>query len=263
MPELAHPVEILNSVMEGQFEMDRVQAARIHASPESRLVAFSAPTSIGAEKFRALVLRLENLRVQQELKSLQVTSSVVSEGKSLITANLAVTLATHKQAKVLLLEGDLHRPSLAPLLGLEASHGLSQWWSETGTDLTPFLYRLNDLPLCFLCAGRPQEKPSDILQSARFGEAFASIASRFDWVVVDSTPMLPIVDVNLWSRLVDGTLLVVREGITPVSVLKTGLENLDNANLIGVVLNEACASDQANYKYSYYSPEKKKRFWQK
>jgi Mrp family chromosome partitioning ATPase len=64
--------------------------------------------------------------------------------------------------------------------------------------------------------------------------------------------MLPVVDVNLWSKLVDGTLLVVREGQTPVKALKSGLQALDRPNLIGVVINEASRSDQGDYYESYY-----------
>jgi Mrp family chromosome partitioning ATPase len=69
--------------------------------------------------------------------------------------------------------------------------------------------------------------------------------------------MLPIVDVNLWSRLVDGTLLVVREGVTPVKALKQGLLALDHPNLIGVVLNEACATNDAKYNRQYYGSAKR------
>ena len=110
-------------------------------------------------------------------------------------------------------------------------------------EISPYLYRLNDMPLWFLSAGKAFDQPSDILQSARFAEAFTKLGAWFDWVVVDSTPMLPIVDANLWSRLVDGTLLVVREGVTPVKALKKGLQALDNPKLIGVVVNEALESD--------------------
>jgi receptor protein-tyrosine kinase len=257
-PELVQPAEILNNAMKMQVEIDGAHAAKVNVSPKSRLVALSAPRSLGAEKFRVLVTRLENLRHQRELKSFQVTSSVVNEGKSLVAANLAVTLASYNKSRVLLIEGDLHRPGLASLFGLRQVRGLSEWWAETEQDLTRFLYRLNDMPLWFLAAGSHQEQPSDILQSARFVEVLTSIAAQFDWVVVDSTPMLPIVDAHLWSRLVDGTLLVVREGMTPINILKKGLESLDNLKLLGVILNDASEFDQANYSYSYYGSPKKK-----
>jgi len=229
----------------------------IKVPPESRLVALTDPNSLGAEKFRALVTRLEHLRKERELKCFQVTSSVIHEGKTVVSGNVAVTLAKYSGSKTLLIEGDLHRPTLATMFGLNNIRGLSHWWYRQGQDLAQFVYRLGDLPLWFLPAGNPYDRPSDILRSARFVNAFAQLASRFEWVVVDSTPMLPIVDVNLWSRLVDGTLLVVREGVTPVKALKQGLLALDHPKLIGVVLNDATATTEAKYDGQYYGSTKR------
>ena len=251
-PELAKPVEILNNAMQIQAEIEGAHTAKIKASPKARLVAVSAPKSLGAEKFRALATRLESMRHQRELKSFQVTSSVISEGKSLVAANLALTLANYNKSRVLLVEGDLHKPTLASLFGLNEAKGLGDWWLGAQQDLADFLYKLDDMPLWFLSAGKAQDQPSDLLQSARFREVFSSIAMQFDWIIVDSTPMLPIVDANLWSRLVDGTLLVVREGVATVNALKKGLESFDNPKLLGVVLNEASEFDQINHAYSQY-----------
>lgn len=250
--EFAQPVEILNNAMQMQAEIEGARSAKIDASPKARLVALSAPRGLGAEKFRALATRLDNMRHQRELKSLQVTSSLVNEGKSLVAANLAVTLASYNKSRVLLVEGDLHKPTLSSLFGLGAVKGLGDWWSGNEQDLTRFLYQLDDMSLWFLSAGKPQDQPSDLLQSARFREVLSSIATQFDWIIVDSTPMLPIVDANLWSRIVDGTLLVVREGVATVNALKKGLESFDNPKLLGVVLNEASEFDQGNYAYSHY-----------
>lgn len=223
-----------------------------HVLPSSRLVAWTSPDSLGAEKFRALATRLMHLRKQRELSSLQVTSSVIDEGKSLVAANLAVTLAKYLHFKTLLLEGDLHRPMLASLFGLSELPGLGQWWSRRDQDLTHFLLRFSGLPLWFLAAGEAQDQPSEVLNSVRFEESFTELTSRFEWIVVDSTPMLPIVDVNLWSRLVNGTLLVVREGVTPIKELKKGLQALDNPKLVGVVLNDDSGSDRLHYGPRYY-----------
>jgi Mrp family chromosome partitioning ATPase len=87
-------------------------------------------------------------------------------------------------------------------------------------------------------------------------KAFTQLASQFDWIVVDSTPMLPIIDVNLSSGLVDGTPLVVRKGLAPVKALEKGLQALDHPRLIGMVMNEASGSDQANYEGQYYRAHK-------
>ncbi len=225
----------------------------LKTSPELRLVALTYPNSLGAEKFRALVARLDDMRKQRELKSFQVTSGTIDEGKTLVAGNVAVTFAKYSACKTLLIEGDLHTPTLATQLGLTELRGLGHWWSSGSHDLAPFVHRFNDIPLWFLSAGKPCDRSSDIIRSERFANAFARLVSQFEWIVVDSTPMLPIVDVNLWSKIVDGTLLVVRQGITPIDALKKGLQALDHPKLIGVVLNDETDSDQGHYDHQYYS----------
>lgn len=238
------------------FETDKTRSAIVQPLPTSRLVAWSGPNSLGAEKFRALAVRLDAIRRQHEMKSLQVTSSVINEGKTFVAANLAVTLAKYSGSKTLLIEGDLHRPTLGSMFGLKPMEGLSDWWSGGHQDIARFLVRFTGAGLWFLPAGKACDRPSEILRSAQLAEAFARLADQFDWIVVDSTPMLPVIDANLWSRLVDGTLLVVREGIAPLKALKKGLQSLDRPNLIGVVVNEASEFDQLDYDGQYYGSRK-------
>ena len=221
---------------------------------ESRLVALSEPFGLGAEKFRVLVSRLENLRKKQkQLKSIQITSAAIGEGKTVVSGNLALTFAKCSRSKVLLIEGDLHNPKLAAAFGLSQLPGLTDWWCGAKQDINHSLYQLQDLPLWFLPAGGTYQQPSAILQSPRFADAFAQFSREFDWILVDSTPMAPMVDVNLWSRLVDGTLLVVREGVAPVKALKEGLASLDNPKLVGVVFNEISDRDHATGYNRYYN----------
>ena len=260
-PDPTEAVQILSNVLAQSVELTAARSVKLETPPSSRLVALTDPKSLGAEKFRALVTRLENLRIQREYKSLQVTSGGIHEGKTTVSANLAVTLAKRGDFKVLLIEGDLHRPSLAALLGATESRGLVHWWSAPDQDISTYLNRLGGMPLWSLSAGTTFDHPSEILQSSRFAEAFARLGSWFDWIVVDSTPMLPTVDANLWSRLVDGSLLVVREGVASVRALKKGLEGFDNPKWLGMVLNEASEFDRMNYAEQYYSlePQGKKR----
>jgi protein-tyrosine kinase len=249
------PVELVNTAMTEQQQVDLAPVAEVELSQNARLVALSDPRGLAAEKFRALTTRLENYRKEHDLKSLQLSSAVGREGKTLLSGNLAITVAKHTGARVLVVEGDMRRPTLASLFGLDKPTGIGDWWAsrEDKERIPNYLYRVKGMPLWFLGAGAPHEQPSQILQSARFAEMFARLVSWFDWVVVDSTPILPVVDTNLWSRLVDGTLLVVREKVTPLPALKKALENLDNPKLIGVILNEASEFDRINYTDQYYA----------
>jgi capsular exopolysaccharide synthesis family protein len=234
------------------FETEIAKSIMVQPPETSRLVAWTVPNSLGAEKFRALAVRLGDMRRKHQLNSLQVTSSVISEGKSFVAANLAVTLARYSGSKTLLIEGDLHRPTLGSMFGFRDLQGLSDWWSGKNCDLASYVVRFTGTALWFLPAGKACDRPSEMLRSAQLAEAFAQLGSRFDWIIVDSTPMLPVIDANLWSQLVDGTLLVVREGVAPLKALKNGLQSLDNPKLIGVVVNEASEFDQVDYDGQYY-----------
>lgn len=253
-PEPTHPIEFLQGVILEPATLLGVPSVSVDVTPESRVVALTDPQGLGAEKFRALATRLENMRKQRELKSFQVSSGLPSEGKSLVTANLAITFAQHSGAKVLLVEGDLRKPNLGMLLGLSNLRGLGHWWAAQDESISTCLYRFGRMPLWFLPAGKSLDQSSSILQSARFAEALRGLVDTFDWIIVDSTPLLPFVDTNLWSRLLDGMLLVAREGMASVKSLKKGIEAMDNPNLIGVVLNDASDSESGYYQDRYYAP---------
>lgn len=250
-------LEFLQNVVPDSIDPIDAPSVEVNVTAESRLVSWADPQSLGAEKFRALATRLENLRNRQTLKSLQVTSGAAHEGKTLVSTNLAFAFAQNSPSKVLLIEGDLHTAALAPLLGLSGLQGISQWWPGRDPELSTVIHRVGDLPLWFLPAGSPFEQPSKILQSKRFVEALLRLFGAFDWVIVDSPPLLPFVDANLWSRLLDGIVLVVREGVASVKTLKKGIQAIDNPNLLGVVFNDASEIDEASYKNHYYYSAKK------
>jgi capsular exopolysaccharide synthesis family protein len=224
--------------------------------PESRLVALTDDNSLGAEKFRLLRARLRHMQDQQHIKKIVITSALPDEGKTVVSMNLAISLAKHTTQKVLLLEGDLRRPTLAEHWGMPGFPGLDEWFSSTES-ITKFIYQVKGLQLGILPAGAPSENPLSILQSPRFVELYQLLSSRFDWVLIDAPPLLPMADVNFWSRQADGLLFVLREGKTSKKTLEKGLESLDNPKVIGVVLNDARAIERGYYKH-YYDVEDKK-----
>jgi capsular exopolysaccharide synthesis family protein len=254
-PDPSPPIEFLAGALAGTpkttAKTEELISSDIVSSATPKLVALSDRQSLGAEKFRALATRIENIRREGEFKSLQVTSGSVAEGKTLVAGNLAATLAIQTNSSVLLIEGDLHRPALIPLFGIRPLEGLSHWWSRPDEEIARYVHKIKGTSLSLLAAGKAWNEPSQLLQSSRFATAFRHLAERFDWIVVDSAPMLPTVSANLWSRLVDGTLLVVREGVARVRDLRNGLEALDSPKLIGIVMNDASGALRANYRYYY------------
>jgi len=209
-----------------------------HPTPEQRLVSIAEPDSPGAEMFRVLSTRLAHMQRKRQLQKLLITSSEGDEGKSVVAVNLALSLARRPGERVLLIEADLRRPTASSLLTSSFLPGITEW-SEGKLTLDQSLYRVSDLPLWFLSAGHGIEEPMPLLESARFAEMLATISSSFDWVLLDATPMLPMADSTSLSRLVDGVLVVVREGFTRRKVLNKALASIEKNKLIGTVLNQA------------------------
>ena len=220
--------------------------------PETRLVSLSDKESLAAEKFRFLGVRLRQLQQTRSLKRILITSTLPEEGKSLVSANLAATLARRQQQKVLLLEGDLRRPVLAQQIGHPKVPGLTEWLYE-GQGPMNNIYFLEGAGFWLLPAGQPPENPLELMQTGKLSGLLEQLTASFDWIIIDSPPLLPLADTSVWGRLADGVLLVVREGKTEKRQLLRGLTNLDRSRLLGVVVNSCSGNDNKNY-YSRYSP---------
>jgi capsular exopolysaccharide synthesis family protein len=217
----------------------------------SRLVFVTEPDSLAAEKFRFLGVRLRQLQQNRPLKKVLVTSTIPEEGKSTVSANLAGVLARRKQS-VLLIEGDLRRPTLAQQFGLGTLAGLGEWL-QSGRQTVANVYRLEGPDFWFMPAGNPPENPLELLQSGRLSYLMGQLSNLFDWIIVDSPPLLPLADTTVWARVTDGTLLVAREGKSEKKQLQRGLEALKKSDLLGVVLNGCINPDHKSY-YQRYSP---------
>jgi capsular exopolysaccharide synthesis family protein len=228
------------------------QSLSVSPSPDSRLICLSAKDSLGAEKFRFLGVRLRQLQQNRLLKKILVTSTIPEEGKSTISGNLAATLARKQKQKILLLEGDLRRPSLCHQFGLSKLPGLSDWLQGDPGPITS-IYHLEGPGFWFLPAGHPPNSPLELMQSGKLSELMDRLTVWFDWIVIDSPPVLPLADTTVWTRLADGILLVTREGTTQKRQLMRGLQVLEQSKLLGVVLNSSKNTDHTNY-YQRYGP---------
>jgi capsular exopolysaccharide synthesis family protein len=218
------------------------------ASSRDRLVDLAEKSNAAAEAFRLLGVRLRNLRRERPLKKLLITSTIPREGKSTVAANLASTLARMVKERVLLLEGDVRRPSLSELFGLANSPGICEWLGgQCGPSKA--IYHLEERSIWILPAGKTPGNPLDLLQSARLAMLMEELAPRFEWIIIDSPPVLPLADTSVWARQADGILLVTRQGVTEKKQLKRGLEALEPKKLVGALLNSCTASDMDHYYY--------------
>jgi capsular exopolysaccharide synthesis family protein len=184
------------------------------------------------------------------LKRLLITSSIMQEGKSLVSSNLAITLARHEIQRVLLIDGDLRKPVLASRFGLGNCPGLTEFLSGEGP-AEKFIYHLENLGVDLMPAGMIPDNPLELLQSAMLGSMLTRMSAVFDWIIIDSPPLVPVADANVWGRVTDGMLLVTRQGVSERKMLEKGLKPLDNPALLGVVFNGLTDS---HHHYYYYSP---------
>ncbi len=209
-------------------EIERCPVLTVSIRQESRLVSVAEEGSLGAEKFRFLAVRLRQLRQSRPLKKILITSTIPQEGKSTISANLACTLARRKNQKTLLLEGDLRRPNIANQFGIGKHPGLCEWLGGQTESIN--IYKLESLGLWVLPAGAAPQNPLELMQSGKLSLLMDHLESWFDWIVIDSPPVLPLADASLWSRLADGILLVTRRGTTEKQQLKRASRPLRNRN---------------------------------
>ena len=169
----------------------------------------------------------------------------------MVAANLACTLALRAPQKTLLIEGDLRRPSLSQVLGVPSVKGLSDWLQGEDSR-TPNIYKIEGPGFWLLPAGSAPRNSLELLQSARLPALMDQLSKWFDWIIVDSPPVLPLADVSVWTRLTDGVLLIVRQGVTEKRNLQKGVEALDLKKLIGALLN--CSKEADDYGYYYRQP---------
>jgi capsular exopolysaccharide synthesis family protein len=254
LPDLAFelPVSETAAMASPAETFSEFPSLEVSVTAASRLVYFSEPDSLAAEKFRFLGVRLRQMQQARPLKKVLITSTIPEEGKSLVSANLAGVLARRKQ-KVLLIEGDMRRPTLAQQFGLGRMAGLAEWL-QSGAQTASNIYRLGGPGLWLMPAGDPPANPLELMQSGRLSQLMSQLSSQFDWIVVDSPPLLPLADTTVWARLTDGLLLVTREGKTEKKQLQRGLDAVKNLPLLGVVLNGCSRSDHENY-YQRYAPK--------
>ena len=226
------------------------QSLQVSLVPESRLACLTDTGSPAAEAFRLLGVRLRDLRRTRPLKTVLITSTIPQEGKSIVAANLACTLAQSTQQRVLLLEGDLRRPSLSQMFGLGKNPGLSECL-QGERSLTTGIYSLEGPGLWILPSGSAPSDAAELLQSGKLSVLTDQLKAWFDWIIVDSPPVLPLADTSVWMRLADGILLIARQGTTEKKQLQRGLEAIESKKLIGAVLNSSKHSSDGYY---YYSP---------
>ena len=222
------------------------------------LVNPTNPREAPAEEFRSLRTRLNHMQTLQPLHTLLVTSASPAEGKSFTAMNLAVTQSQLAEKRILLADFDFRRPSVDKNFQVAPSPGLTDYLLGKAR-LEEIFRRIDGTNLYLIPAGESVQNPLELLNLKECKALIHGIRNHFDWVILDSPPLLFAADGNLLSTMCDGTILVVRIGTTTFDSVSRALQSLCENNVLGVVVNGArrgeLYSKYTYYHNYYYTPE--------
>ena len=221
---------------------------RWHLDPNVNVFINSALTAHAAEQFRTLRSRLYQVRASGSLRTLLITSSVPTEGKTFVSNNLAQAIVRQPDRRALIIDADLRCSRLHIPLGAPASPGLTDYLRGEVDEIAIVQHGL-DGNLCFIPGGNEVTNPSELLSNGRLKTLLDHLTPVFDWIILDSPPLLPVADSSFLADLVDGVLLVVRAGQTPSEIALKGCQRLEGRNVVGVVLNAVEKSHMSGSDY--------------
>jgi capsular exopolysaccharide synthesis family protein len=222
------------------------------------MVSLVAPSSLEAEQYRALRHVVEQKRRTDNVSVIAVSSPGGGDGKTTTAINLAGALAQAPDARVLLVEADLRRPSVSAMLGLGDPNalGLVHAILDRSIGLSNIVQPLSMFNLSVVVAGQTPPSPYEVLKSPRLGELLEDARRDYDFVVLDTAPLVPVQDYRVIAGLLDGMVLVVAAHRTPRPMLEAAFEILDPTRMIGIVFNgydHLLTGRHVGYSAGYYT----------
>ena len=237
----AFPQPVPRRVRRSSLEPSRGGSNEIeeHLQMEEHLVSLLAPTSFEAEQYRTLRHLIEQLHKSADLSVVAVSSPTASDGKTTTAINLAGALAQSHDARVLLVDADLRVPTVGTNLGLDEhpSPGFADTILNSTLTLDAVVQVRPQLNLSILPAGRIPSAPYEVLKSPRLGELLAEARKRYDYIVLDTPPLVSVPDCRVIGRWVDGFLIVVAAHKTPRKLLEEAIRVAEPAKVVGLVFN--------------------------
>lgn len=228
--------------------LDRVKGLTL--ARQGKLVIRQEGPSAAIEQYRRLAAVMYQAQENRGIKTVMVASAYAAEGKSLTSANLALTLSESYRRRVLLIDADLRRPTLQDAFEIPNLAGLSDWLKKDGKTTMPLIEITPTLSI--VPGGRPDHDPMSGLASDRMKRVIQQAAERFDWVVLDTPPVAFLPDGHLLSAMVDTVVLVVAAGQTPAAAIQRAVAELGHERIIGVVLNRVEPRSMQSYGESAY-----------
>lgn len=253
MPQLEQSAAAVLSVGAGfTYEALLARCPQSNWTPDLRTMLFfqDDENRIGAEEFRTLRSRLYQIREKLSLKRLMVTSALPKEGKSFVTANLGQVMVRQHGRRALIIDADLRSPGMHRHLGAPQTPGLSDYLLGECDEFS-VLQRGAMENLFFLPAGRVVSSAPELLSNGRLKLFLQRVEPLFDWIIMDTPPVIPVADSTLLANFCDGVLMVVRSNATPSDLARRAREEFQDKLLLGVVLNGSPSGKLARSKYYY------------
>ncbi|HEX6178321.1 MAG TPA: CpsD/CapB family tyrosine-protein kinase [Thermoanaerobaculia bacterium] len=224
---------------------------------DPRLVSFLRPDSFEADQYRTLRYAIERAVPAEGSRVIAVTSAVPADGKTLTAVNLAGAIARGAQSRVLLIDADLRRPCVARVFGQQNVHrgwGLVDAILDRRLSLHQIVWHAGQTNLAVVTSRRPHSDTYELLASGRFAELVREAREHYDYVIIDTPPILPAPDSRLITDAVDGYVVVISADKTPRKLLEEALVLLGPTKVLGLVFNRESAKHSRYGRYYYGSP---------
>jgi len=231
-----------------------VPVQHVWSPDKAKMPFFDTADSLGKEQLRTLRSRLYQLREQRRLSVLLISSAMAGEGKSFTAANLAHVFALQRERRVVLVDCDLRRGTLASFVGAPHTPGLSEYLNGEVSH-EEILQSGGPENFFFIPCGTRIQQPGELISSSRMGRLLEQLRARFDWIIVDTPPAALFSDASVLADLCDGVLFVVKSGATPIRQAKIASLEFKKKSLLGVVLNQSADVLQDASYYAYASAE--------
>lgn len=239
--------------------LEQVQEVPFRTATDSLLIDVSRPHEAPMEEFRTLRTRLNHMKSLQPIHSVVVTSPSPAEGKSLSATNLALAQAHLAGNTTLLADFDFRRPIVHTLFGVDRSPGITDYLLGK-VPLHQAMRKIAGTNLYIMPAGEAVINPLELLNLREVKLLLDRLPTLFNWIILDSPPLLFAADASLLSTLCHGTLLIVRIGHTTIDSVTRAMQSLCSNNVVGIVVNGARRGElysKYTYYHSYYTPKEK------
>jgi receptor protein-tyrosine kinase len=243
----------------------RIQEIPFNPSPDVHLIDAARPHEAPMEEFRTLRTRLNHLQGLQPIHHVVITSPSPAEGKSFAAANLALAEAQLSDNLTLLADFDFRRPIIHNMFHIDRSPGITDYLLGK-VEIHQIIKKVAGTNLCVMPAGEAVINPLELLNLQEVRNLLSRLPQLFNWIIIDSPPLLFAADANLLSTLSHGTILVVRIGATTIDSITRAMQSLCEDNVLGIIVNGARRGElysKYTYYHSYYYSKPDERYLKK